>query len=637
MATPGALNSAAGLGTVANLSVNEWMADPANGSDWFEIYNGGPQPVALDGLFLTDDLTRKTLSPIPPLSFIGTGANGFVRFQADSDPNAGADHVKFKLSKSGDTIGIYSSAGTLVAAVSFGTQQTGVSQGRFPDGSPNTINFTTTVSPGESNYLPLSNVVVNEVLSHTDPPLEDAIEFYNPGAIDVNLGGWFISNTQENLKKYRIADGTTVPAGGFKVFYEFQFNSTNGSSIPFTLNSAHGDRVYLSQADGSGNLTGYRAAAAFGAAANGVSFGRYTNSIGEVDYAAMSARSFGADNPSTVGQFRTGIGAPNPYPRVGPVAINEVMYDPPSLDGIEDNTLDEYIELLNVTPNAVPLFDPAAPTNTWKLKGGVDYAFPQNITLPGGGFLLLVNFDPLADQAALAEFRTRYNLDASVPLFGPYNGHLANSGENIAWYKPDPPQAPPHPDAGFVPYVVVEQIHYSSLPPWPANATGTGSSLQRNAASSYGNDPANWLVGAPTPGRANGSTPFDADGDGLPDAWEIQNFGSINDPHATPNADPDGDGFTNLQEYFAGTNPTNASSRLQIDSAGRTGGSTTLQFVAVAGKTYSVLYRDDLSSGTWLKLTDVSAQGSTGAMTIGDPTSGSVTTRFYRLVTPAQP
>ena len=161
--------------------------------------------------------------------------------------------------------------------------------------------------------------------------------------------------------------------------------------------------------------------------------------------------------------------------------------------------------------------------------------------------------------------------------------------------------------------------------------------MQRNAASSYGNDPANWLVGAPTPGRANGNTPFDADGDGLPDAWEIQNFGSIYDPRAKPNADPDGDGFTNLQEYFAGTNPTNTSSRLQIDSASRTGGSTTLQFIAVAGKTYSVLYRDDLSSGTWLKLTNVSAQGSTGAMTIGDPTSGSVTTRFYRLVTPAQP
>src|SRR5439155_24780307 len=157
------------------------------------------------------------------------------RFQADSDPNAGADHVKFKLSKSGDTIGIYSSAGTLVAAVSFGTQQTGVSQGRFPDGSPNTINFTTTVSPGESNYLPLSNVVVNEVLSHTDPPLEDAIEFYNPGAGVVNIGGWFISNTQDDLKKYRIADGTTVPAGGFKVFYEFQFNPTNSSSVPFTF------------------------------------------------------------------------------------------------------------------------------------------------------------------------------------------------------------------------------------------------------------------------------------------------------------------------------------------------------------------------------------------------------------------
>ena len=43
----------------------------------------------------------------------------------------------------------------------------------------------------------------------------------------------------------------------------------------------------------------------------------------------------------------------------------------------------------------------AAPTNTWKLDGGVSYTFPQNITLPPGGFLLLVNFDP-ADPAALA-------------------------------------------------------------------------------------------------------------------------------------------------------------------------------------------------------------------------------------------
>ena len=637
MATPAALNNAAGLGTVAGLTINEWMADPAGGSDWFEIYNGASQPVPLGGLFFTDDLTKKTLSPLQPLSFIGAGAHGFLRIQADGNPNAGADHANFKLSKSGDTIGLYSAAGTLINAVSFDLQQTGVSQGRFPDGAANLVSFPSTGSPGESNYLPLPNVVVNEVLSHTDLPLEDAVEFYNPTSGDVNLGGWFISNTQDDLKKYRIADGTILPAGRFSVFYEYQFNPTNGSSIPFTFNSAHGDQVFLSQTDNSGNLTGYRAAAKFGAAANGVSFGRYTNSVGQADFVAASARSFGVDNPSTVDQFRTGTGAPNTAPQVGPVVINEIMFDPPSLDGIEDNTADEYLELLNLTPDTVPLFDPAAPTNTWKLLGGVDYTFPQNITLPAGGYLLLVNFDPGIDTAALAEFRNRYHPDPAVSLFGPYGGNLANPGESIGLYKPDPPQAPPHPDAGFVPYVLVEQINYSGVAPWPTDAVGTGSSLQRRAASSYGNDPANWFVAAPTPSGPNTRNASDSDGDGLPDAWEIQYFGAINDPRATPNADPDGDGFTNAQEYLSGTSPIDANSYLKMDSVGTAGSQTVIQFSAIAGKTYSVLYRDDLVGGPWFKLADVPAQPSAGLISVPDPTAGGASTRFYRLATPSQP
>jgi hypothetical protein len=45
----------------------------------------------------------------------------------------------------------------------------------------------------------------------------------------------------------------------------------------------------------------------------------------------------------------------------------------------------------------------------------------------------------------------------------------------------------------------------------------------------------------------------DSDGDGLPDAWELQYFGNLNQ---TANGDPDGDGLTNLQEYQQGRNPT---------------------------------------------------------------------------------
>lgn len=47
----------------------------------------------------------------------------------------------------------------------------------------------------------------------------------------------------------------------------------------------------------------------------------------------------------------------------------------------------------------------------------------------------------------------------------------------------------------------------------------------------------------------------DSDNDGLPDAWEVQYFGGL---QQGPTGDPDGDGLTNLQEYQYGTNPTNA-------------------------------------------------------------------------------
>jgi len=44
----------------------------------------------------------------------------------------------------------------------------------------------------------------------------------------------------------------------------------------------------------------------------------------------------------------------------------------------------------------------------------------------------------------------------------------------------------------------------------------------------------------------------DMDGNGLPDAWEIANFGHIG---VDPNGDPEPDGLTNLQEYQAGSDP----------------------------------------------------------------------------------
>lgn len=54
-------------------------------------------------------------------------------------------------------------------------------------------------------------------------------------------------------------------------------------------------------------------------------------------------------------------------------------------------------------------------------------------------------------------------------------------------------------------------------------------------------------------GIGGGGSMLDSDGNGLADAWELQYFGHIG---VDPDADPDEDGWTNLQEFQTGRNPT---------------------------------------------------------------------------------
>jgi hypothetical protein len=455
----------------------------------------------LTGLYLTDDpsFAGRGQFRIATNSFIGP--RSFVKWIADGDANQGRDHVNFSLDAQGETLWLYRSTNfNLVDTVAFDAQQLGVSEGRLPDGQASIVSFVGSATPAESNYLPLPGVVVNEVLTHTDPPLEDAVELRNPSASLVGIGGWYLSDSQDDFKKYRIPDGTAIAANGFAVFYQNQFS--NGSPTSFTFDSAHGDEVWLSEADVAGNLTGYRTGAKFGASANGVSFGRVTTSVG-VDYAALSARTFGVDNPATLEQFRSGTGIANAAPRVGPVVINELMYHP--LEGGGFTGDDEYIELRNVTGGAVALFDVANPANTWKLAGGVEFAFSSGASLAANGLALVVPFDP-ANGAALTAFRTKYGVSGTVPVFGPYVGKLDNGGENVELRKPDPPQPPGAPDAGFVPDVLVDRVDYRDTAPWPAGAVdGGGLSLQRLGGAVYGNEPLNWVASAPTPGLPNGA------------------------------------------------------------------------------------------------------------------------------------
>ena len=128
----------------------------------------------------------------------------------------------------------------------------------------------------------------------------------------------------------------------------------------------------------------------------------------------------------------------------------------------------------------------------------------------------------------------------------------------------------------------------------------------------------------------------DLDGDGMSDSWELAHglIVGVNDA----NLDPDGDGFTNLQEFLAGTDPQDPSSYLKIETVkppNATNETVALTFQAVAGKSYSVWFADALPANPWNNLTNVSALPTTALVTVQDPQATNSTHRYYRLQTPA--
>ena len=82
--------------------------------------------------------------------------------------------------------------------------------------------------------------------------------------------------------------------------------------------------------------------------------------------------------------------------------------------------------------------------------------------------------------------------------------------------------------------------------------------------------------------------------DGIPAAWREQYFGAgyLTDPRVAFDADPDGDGATNWQEYVAGTDPTNPQSVLKATIKAV----PLISWESISNKVYRVMRKDTVNS-----------------------------------------
>ena len=333
-------------------------------------------------------------------------------------------------------------------------------------------------SPGvadNSNILPDGAIVINEVMSNPLSGTYDWIELHNTTNIAINIGGWFLSdndNGQANITKYEIASETVLEPYGYVVFSQDQ-NFGNygdpGCNEPFGL-SSNGETVCL-YSGWDGQLTGYSQKEEFGPSEYGVSFGRYQKSTGEFNFVAMETSTPGFENS---------------YPKVGPVIINEIMYNPG-----EDQDL-EYIELHNISSSTVSLYNYMV-GQPWRISDAVDYQFLPGASIPAGGYIVIAK--------NCGKFSNLYPTVPSNRIFGPYDGKLSNDGEKINLEMPG--------DAGN--YISIDTANYDEQAPWPVwdlipahpNPQGGGASISRLYVDCYSNDPNNWTADQPSPTQVN--------------------------------------------------------------------------------------------------------------------------------------
>jgi hypothetical protein len=120
----------------------------------------------------------------------------------------------------------------------------------------------------------------------------------------------------------------------------------------------------------------------------------------------------------------------------------------------------------------------------------------------------------------------------------------------------------------------------------------------------------------------------DSSSDGIPDYWCCQYGFDPNDPSvATQN--PDQDAFSNLDEWVADTDPTNAQSLFRILAISNLP-PVTVYFLSSSNRLYSLLFSTDLASLAWGDLPgQVNIPGEGTLQGLVD--TNAVGARFYRV------
>lgn len=95
------------------------------------------------------------------------------------------------------------------------------------------------------------SVVINEFMAINDftasdqnGEYDDWIELFNLTSDEINLTGYYLTDSKNNLKKYKFPDGTSITGKGYLIIWADGDTLQDGLHTPYKL-SSDGERIIL--------------------------------------------------------------------------------------------------------------------------------------------------------------------------------------------------------------------------------------------------------------------------------------------------------------------------------------------------------------------------------------------------------
>jgi hypothetical protein len=370
-------------------------------------------------------------------------------------------------------------------------------------------------SPGEIGTGPIGDVVINELLTHTDIPDVDTIELANRTPDPIDIGGWYITDSVANPFRYTVPAGTLIDTEEYIAFDEV--------TLGFSFRGQEADNAFVIEPDATGKPIRFVDGVSYSATQNGSTLGRWPDGVGELF--PMLFRTFERENSG---------------PLIGDVVISEVHYHPAAPIGVNPDDL-EFVEITN--NSGVPL-----DLSQWQLSQAVEFVIPTGFILSANTSIVIVGFDPLAEPEKTRRFAETYHVADGVALLGPYSDandpnadQLDDNGETLILQRPEDIE-----QLGLG-YVLVDRVIYRDRGDWPELADGGGRSLTRSDLRAYGDFASTWAAAIPTPG--NRRIIGDVSGDGAVDDRDIDQLCIAISFGGNPEFDLNADGNVNKGDF----------------------------------------------------------------------------------------